>query len=135
MNWYLEVLTKKYATFEGRARRKEYWSFVLVNFVILMVLVAVDNAIGTFSGTARIGLLSGIFVLAVFIPGIAVTVRRMHDTNRSGWWVMLNCLPYLGSLVVMVLACLDSQPGGNRYGPNPKGVLGPGTPSPSVVRE
>ena len=134
MNWYLDVLTKRYATFEGRARRKEYWYFALVNFVILIALVAVDIALGTFSARARIGLLSGLYVLAVLLPGIAVTVRRLHDTDRSGWWVLLNLIPYAGSLVIMVLACLDSQPGANRFGPNPKGVIGPGTPSPSVVR-
>ena len=135
MNWYLEVLTKKYATFDGRARRREYWFFALISFVVLVALVVADIAMGTFSEDARIGLLSGLYALAILIPSIAVTMRRLHDTNRSGWWVLLNLIPYLGSLVILVLACLDSQPGANRFGPNPKGEIGPGTPSPSVVRE
>jgi uncharacterized membrane protein YhaH (DUF805 family) len=62
-------------------------------------------------------------------------VRRLHDTDRSGWWVLLDLVPVIGPLVLLVFTVLDSQPGANRFGPNPKGVLGPGTPSPSVVRE
>jgi uncharacterized membrane protein YhaH (DUF805 family) len=76
-----------------------------------------------------------VFVLATFIPTLAVTVRRLHDTNRSGWWVLLEFVPIVGGLVLLVFMMLDSQPGANRFGPNPKGVPGPGTPSPIVARE
>lgn len=134
MNWYLDVLRNRYATFEGRARRKEYWAFALINFVALVALIMLDMALGTFNEKARIGLCSGVYLLAVFIPGVAVTVRRLHDTDRRGWWVLLCAIPYVGPLMVAVLALLDSQPGANRFGSNPKGVIGPGTPSPSVER-
>jgi uncharacterized membrane protein YhaH (DUF805 family) len=133
VNWYREAL-RKYATFEGRARRKEYWFFALFNFLALVVLTVVDMAIGTFNEQAEIGLFGGIYLLAVLIPSIAVTVRRLHDTDRSGWWILLNFIPVVGSIVIMVFAVLDSQPGGNRFGPNPKGVIGAGTPMPIVER-
>ena len=83
MNWYLEVL-KKYAVFDGRAQRAEYWYFVLFSIIISIVLGFIDFSIGTFDEKAGVGLLSGIYALAVFIPSIAVGVRRLHDTNRSG---------------------------------------------------
>jgi uncharacterized membrane protein YhaH (DUF805 family) len=133
MNWYREALMK-YATFEGRARRKEYWFFVLFNFLVVVVLSVVDMGIGTFNEEAEIGLLSGVYLLAVLIPSIAVTVRRLHDTDRSGWWILLNFIPVIGSVVILIFAVLDSQPGGNRFGPNPKGVIGAGTPMPIVER-
>jgi len=135
MKWFLEALTKKYATFEGRARRSEYWYFALFYFLVIFVLAIVDGVTGTLNEEVGIGLLSGLFVLATFVPTIAVTVRRLHDTDRSGWWVLLEFLPIVGALVVLVFMVLDSQPGANRFGPNPKGVIGAGTPSPTVERE
>lgn len=133
MNWYREAL-RKYATFDGRARRKEYWYFALGNTLAISALALVDGLIGTWDPEKEVGLLSGLYALAVLIPGIAVTVRRLHDTNRPGWWFFIGFIPLIGWLVILVFACLDSQPGANRYGPNPKGVLGAGTPSPSVTR-
>ncbi len=85
MNWYLEVL-KKYAVFSGRATRAEYWYFTLFNFLAFFVLAIADSFISGFNPEAGIGLLGGIYSLAVLIPNIAVSVRRLHDTNRSGWW-------------------------------------------------
>ncbi len=134
MNWYLGVL-KKYATFEGRARRKEYWYFALFYVLVYLVLAAVDGLTGTYNANAGIGLLSGLYVLATIIPSIAVMVRRLHDTDRSGWFVLLGVIPVVGDIVLLVFACLDSQPGENRFGPNPKGVIGPGTPSPTEARD
>lgn len=128
MHWYLEVL-KKYATFEGRARRKEYWFFQLFNVLAVLVLALVDGATGTFSAEAGLGLLSGLYVLAILVPSIAVTVRRLHDTDRSGWWFLIGFVPLIGGLVLLVFALLDSTPGANRFGTNPKGVIGPGVPS------
>jgi uncharacterized membrane protein YhaH (DUF805 family) len=125
---------RKYATFEGRARRKEYWFFTLFNLLAVVALTFVDMAIGTFNEQAEIGLFGGVYLLAVLIPSLAVTVRRLHDTDRSGWWILLNLIPVIGSIVLMVFAVLDSQPGGNRFGPNPKGVIGAGTPMPIVER-
>lgn len=117
MNWYTEVL-KKYAVFEGRARRKEYWMFMLFNIIIAFVLGLIDGMVGLSFGI--FGALSGLYSLAVLIPGIAVSVRRLHDTNRSGWYLLIGFIPIVGPIVVLVLMVLDSQPGDNRFGPNPK---------------
>lgn len=106
--WYLEVM-KKYAVFTGRARRKEYWMFILVNFLIAVAIGVVEGIVG--SG----GLLSNLYSLAVLVPSIAAGVRRMHDSDRSGWWLLL---PFVN----LVFLCQDSTPGNNRFGPNPKGI-------------
>jgi len=128
MKWFLDALRSKYATFTGRARRKEYWYFVLFYVLAFIVLLVVDGVTGTLDEEAGIGLLSAIFVLATIIPLLAVTVRRLHDTDRSGWWVLINLVPIIGGIVLLVFTLLDSQPGANRFGPNPKGVMGAGTP-------
>jgi uncharacterized membrane protein YhaH (DUF805 family) len=119
MSWYLEVL-KKYAVFDGRARRKEYWMFFLITVVITAVLILIDILIGTFSPQLGVGLLAGIYSLAVLIPTIAVTVRRLHDTGRSGWWILLGLIPFIGGIILLIFMLLDSQPSANQYGPNPK---------------
>lgn len=94
MNWYFEVL-KKYAVFSGRARRKEYWYFVLFNIIVIIVLTFIDVMTGTYNEQANIGLLSGIYILVVLIPGIAVAVRRLHDTDRSDWWLLIGLIPLI----------------------------------------
>ena len=119
MSWYLEVL-KKYAVFSGRARRKEYWMFFLINLIISVVLIAIDGLIGTFRPQAGVGLLQGIYSLAVLIPSIAVTVRRLHDTGRTGWWILISLIPVIGGIILLTFMVLDSEPGTNQYGPNPK---------------
>lgn len=119
MNWYLEVL-KKYAVFSGRARRKEYWFFTLINVLISIVLAVVDNVLGTFNREAGAGLIGGIYSLAVLIPSLAVTVRRLHDTNHSGWWLLIGLVPCVGAIVLLIFMVTDSTPGENQYGPNPK---------------
>jgi uncharacterized membrane protein YhaH (DUF805 family) len=126
MKWFLDVLKNKYATFEGRARRSEYWYFVLFYILILVALAFVDGLVGTLNEEAGIGLFSGLFALGTLVPGLAVAVRRLHDTNRSGWWVLIGIIPIVGDIVLIVFAAQDSQPGGNRFGPNPKGVIGSG---------
>ncbi len=113
MNWYLQVL-KKYAVFSGRARRKEYWMFVLFNTIIVFVLGFVE---GLFGGP---GIIANIYSLAVLIPSIAVFVRRLHDTGRSGWWFFIGFVPLVGAIVLLVFMVKDSDPGDNQYGPNPK---------------
>ncbi len=120
MHWYLEVL-KKYTVFNGRARRKEYWMFFLFNVIICFVLGFVEGLLGIAAGSGT-GALSILYVLAVFIPGIAVSVRRLHDTNRSGWWLLLSPVPLIGAIVLLFFMVQDSQPGENQYGPNPKAV-------------
>ena len=119
MNWYLEVL-KKYAVFDGRARRMEYWMFILFNLIISVVLVIIDSLIGTIIRQAGFGLLQGLYDLAVLIPSIAVTVRRLHDTGRTGWWILIGLIPVIGGIVLLIFMLLDSEPGENQYGPNPK---------------
>ena len=121
MGWYLEAF-KKYAVFGGRSRRMEYWSFVLFNFVVFVVLVGIDALLGTFSSASGVGLLSGIYGLATLVPILALSVRRLHDIDRSGWWYFINLIPLIGAIVMLVFTLLDSTPGHNRYGPNPKGV-------------
>ena len=113
MNWYLDVL-KKYAVFSGRARRQEYWMFFLFNMIIAIVLGVVEGIAG---GPGILGLLYG---LAVLIPGIAVSVRRLHDIDRSGWWLLIALVPLIGAIVLLVFMVLDSKAGENQYGPNPK---------------
>ena len=121
MNWYLEVL-KKYAVFSGRSRRAEYWYFVLVNLIVVIVLSLIDTLLGTFNVVQGVGLLSGIYGLAVLIPSLAVTVRRLHDIDRTGWWIFINLIPLIGTIVLLVFAVTDGTLGSNRYGPNPKEV-------------
>jgi len=115
MNYYINCW-KNYATFTGRARRKEYWMFVLVNFLISVVVGVIDGVIGCMGG------LSLVYSLAVMIPGLAVGVRRLHDTNRSGWWMLIALVPFVGAIWLLVLMVLDSSLGSNRFGSNPKAV-------------
>lgn len=108
LGWYFIVL-KKYATFKGRARRKEYWYFVLFSFIANTILIVVDGLIGTLNENTGLGLLSSIYSIGVFLPSIAVSVRRLHDTNRSGWWLLVPIIPFIFLL-------LDTKPETNKYG-------------------
>jgi uncharacterized membrane protein YhaH (DUF805 family) len=118
MNWYVEVL-KKYAVFEGRARRSEYWFFFLFNFLISL---GISIVVGVLSSAAGVDLsfLSFVYALAVLIPSIAVAVRRLHDTDRSGWWILISLIPCVGTIILLVFLVQDSTPGPNRFGANPK---------------
>ena len=120
-NWYLAAW-RKFAVFTGRSRRKEYWFFALFNFIALLLLATADYATGTLDEEMGVGLLSGIYTLAAIIPSIGVSIRRLHDIGRTGWWVLIGFVPLIGSIVLLVFALLDSQPGDNQYGANPKGV-------------
>src|SRR5690554_988956 len=122
MNWYMEVL-KNYAGFSGRARRKEYWYFVLFNTIISSVLVFFDGITGTFSEATGMGLLCGIFELVVLIPSLAVSVGGTHYTDRCGWRLLFALVPLIGAIVLLVLLVLDSNSGQNQYGANPKDVI------------
>ena len=126
MDWYLEVL-KKYAVFDGRARRKEYWYFALFNSLIVLGLFLIGLIIGiAIAGSGSdsfviVGLIPvGLYGLAIIIPSIAVTIRRLHDTNRSGWWYLITFVPWVGSLILFIFTVLDGTPGPNHYGPDPK---------------
>lgn len=119
MKWYLDVL-KNYAGFSGRARRKEYWMFTLFNIIISFVLGFVDGIIGSVNPTVGIGALGGIYSLAVLIPSLAVSVRRLHDVGKSGWMLLIALIPIIGAIWLLVLMVSDSKPEENQYGPNPK---------------
>lgn len=118
MNWYIDVL-KKYAVFNGRARRKEFWMFVLFNLLVSIILTVVDGALGTMTSNG-IGILGLIYALAVLLPGIGVSIRRLHDSGKSGWLLLLALIPIIGAIILIILYVLDSTPGENKYGPNPK---------------
>lgn len=115
MNWYLAVL-KNYAGFSGRARRTEYWMFFLINFIIVVVLDVIGVAIKLST------ILGGVYSLLVLIPALAVGVRRLHDTGRSGWWLLISLIPVVGTIILIVFLATDGQPGDNQYGSNPKQV-------------
>jgi uncharacterized membrane protein YhaH (DUF805 family) len=119
MRWYFMVL-RKYAVFAGRARRKEWWIFALVHLAIILSLRGADILMRAYDRSTRLGLMSGLYELAVLIPVIAVSVRRLHDTNRSGWWYFIIFIPLAGIIKLLMIMAEDSQPGANRYGPNPK---------------
>ncbi len=118
MNWYVEVL-KKYAVFDGRARRREYWLFFLFNLIIACILVIIEGIFGIGSGEGP-GVLMSLFPLAIAIPSLAVGVRRLHDTGRSGLWMLVVFVPIIGAIVFLVFIVEDSETGENKYGPNPK---------------
>ena len=118
MKWYFTVL-RKYAVFAGRSRPKEYWMFVLMSAVVVLVLGFVNGLMG-----ADVPTLPVAYTLAVVLPGLAVTVRRLHDTDRSGWWLLILLVPIVGAIVFLVFM---ANPGGemaNRFGVSPKAVGG-----------
>jgi uncharacterized membrane protein YhaH (DUF805 family) len=119
MSWFLLAL-KKYATFTGRSRRREYWFFILFYIIFAVALGFVDGLVGTVDVASGLGVFSSIFLLATFIPSISVAVRRLHDTDRSGWWLLIGLVPLVGSIVILVFTLLDGTPDQNQYGPNPK---------------
>ena len=121
MNWYLKVL-RQYADFKGRARRKEYWMYVLFNMIFAIAAMVLDNVLGiNFAGPGVFyGPIYVIYALVVLIPGIAVAIRRLHDIGKSGWMLLVAFIPLVGAIWLLVLFVTDSQPGDNEYGSNPK---------------
>jgi uncharacterized membrane protein YhaH (DUF805 family) len=116
-DWYMQVL-KKYAVFSGRARRKEYWFYVLWFVIISIGLAIIDAVLGLRVGDA--GVLQALYALALLIPSLAVGARRLHDIGRTGWWLLIWLIPLIGWIVLLVFFFTDSQPGDNEYGPSPK---------------
>lgn len=128
MEWMLMPL-RRYADFSGRSRRKEYWMFALFNVIAMIGIGIIGAVLGGFtpsdSGEMSFGSglmlgLIGIYSLAILVPALAVQVRRFHDQNKSGWFVLLGFIPYIGGLIVLVFMCLDGNKGENRFGPDPK---------------
>ena len=118
---FLEPI-KKYAVFTGRATKKEYWLFLLFATIVQIILLMIDVVIGIYDSEIGFGALSGIFTLGIILPSIAVAVRRLHDTNRSGWMMLILLIPLVG-IWVLVLLCFASDKGTNRFGKNPQGIL------------
>jgi uncharacterized membrane protein YhaH (DUF805 family) len=121
MNWYLKVL-KQYADFSGRARRKEYWMFTLFNMIFIIVAMILDNVLGLTVGELPYGAFYFLYALAVLIPGLAVSVRRLHDVGKSGWMILISLIPIVGVIWLLILMLTDSNPEDNQYGANPKTV-------------
>ena len=120
MKWYLKVL-RQYADFSGRARRMEYWMFVLFNMIFAIVAAVLDNVLGlTFMDQLPYGYLYFAYGLLVFIPGLAVGVRRLHDIGKSGWMFLIALIPLIGAIWLLVLFCQEGDRGDNKWGPNPK---------------
>ena len=117
MDWYFNVL-RNYIGFSGRARRKEFWMFILVNAIFLGVLSVLDKMLG-WQRAGGEGVLATIYSLLVFLPSLAVQFRRLHDTNRSAWWLLLLLIPVAGWVVLVIFSCQRGTPGENTYGPEP----------------
>ena len=120
MEWMLLPL-RRYADFSGRSRRKEYWMFILGVIIAAIVASILDGVLGMSGMVGGIyGPITLLLFLAVLIPGIAVQVRRFHDQDKSGWFVLLGLIPFVGSIAVLVFMCLEGTAGANRFGANPK---------------
>ncbi|MDD5437574.1 MAG: DUF805 domain-containing protein [Patescibacteria group bacterium] len=118
MNEYISVL-KKYVVFSGRAGRREYWMFFLFNLIAIIILAIIDRLVW---GDKNMSVLGSLYSLAVLLPSLGVAFRRLHDTNRSGWWILISLIPIIGTIVLIVLLALRGDKGNNKYGPEPKAV-------------
>lgn len=120
MNYYLKVL-RQYVDFKGRARRAEYWNFVLINVIISIALTLIDiYALGIDPFAGETGILSNLYSLAVFLPSLSVLVRRLHDVGKSGWFFLIVLIPFIGAIWLLILFFRDGEQGENKWGPNPK---------------
>jgi uncharacterized membrane protein YhaH (DUF805 family) len=129
MHYYTDVL-KKYATFQGRARRQEYWMYMLFNIIIAAVLVI----LGAATGSKIFIILYYVYILAVLLPSLGVTARRLHDTGRSAGWIFIVLVPFVGSLVLFIFTLLEGDRVANEYGPDPKAAaVQPGAAGPYPV--
>lgn len=131
IDYFKKCVTRDYANFDGRARRSEYWYFTLCNAVISFGLQIASFIVAAIAATAgsellvaiaggALGLLALAVGLGLLLPGLAVGVRRLHDTGRSGWWLLIAVVPIIGAIALIVFLCQDGTPTANEYGPNPK---------------
>ena len=125
MEWYLKVMKENYSNFSGRARRKEFWMWYLFYVIILIVAMILDGVLGTgfeigYGATTPYGWVYIIAALAHLIPGLAVNVRRLHDVGKSGWFLFIALIPFVGAIWLLILSCSDGESGDNAYGSNPK---------------
>ncbi|MGO1118775.1 DUF805 domain-containing protein [Rhodovibrionaceae bacterium A322] len=119
MDLVVSALTKKYFDFSGRARRKEYWLFQLSYIILGLIGTVLDVGLGLFDPETGFGMFSAILGIALFIPSLSVSIRRLHDIGKSGWFILLIFIPVIGAIVLLVFFCLKSEDGENRFGPNP----------------
>ena len=119
MNWFIDAL-KNAVNFSGRARRKAYWMFVLFYVIFAFVAVVLDGILGTVNPKTGMGVIGGLYIFLMLLPLIALSIRRLHDTDRSGWWFLINFVPLIGGLVFFVFTLLEGTRGDNRFGPDPK---------------
>jgi uncharacterized membrane protein YhaH (DUF805 family) len=112
MQWYTQAM-KNYVNFSGRARRKEYWMFTLIVTLMSIVTTLLDAVIG-------MGVLTVLFFVVHFIPSLSVTFRRLHDTGKSGWWILIGLIPVIGGILIIVFMCMNGEDVANKYGENPK---------------
>ena len=124
MEWYLKVMRDNYANFSGRARRKEYWMFVLVQTIVMIGLMILDSVLGLDFELQGISLGYGylylIGIIVHFIPSLALVVRRLHDVGKSGWFYFIFLIPLIGVIWLLVLYCTEGQKQDNKWGPDPK---------------
>jgi len=119
MNIYFTVL-KKFAEFSGRSRMSEFWNFTLINFILIGLSMILDYTFGTFISPMPFGIIFIIYNFLVFLPSLAVFVRRMHDVGKSGWYVLFSFIPIFGTVWLLSLCITEGNPKSNVYGPNPK---------------
>ena len=119
MDLILQCITKNYANFSGRARRKEYWLFYLAYIISFLIAIVFDTSMGLFDEVSGFGPIVAILYLASFVPSLSVGVRRLHDTDRRGWWYLIVFIPLIGFIVILVFFCLKGTEGSNRFGPDP----------------
>lgn len=128
MNWMILPL-KRYADFKGRSRRLEFWMFALLNVIVIFGIIALTLLLSDIPAdpTASDGNVSPVIILlmlwivATIVPNIAVTVRRLHDQDKSGWLYLITLIPYIGWVFLLIFACVDGTHGPNQYGDDPKG--------------
>jgi len=124
VDWAKRPVTEKYADFSGRAPRAEYWWFVLAEVVVLIIAKILDGIIGSDIGGSGSGIFYILVCLALLVPGIAVSIRRLHDTDKTGWWLLIAFVPIIGAIVLIVFMVQEGTAGSNQYGPNPYGEGG-----------
>lgn len=120
MEWYLKVVKDNYANFTGRARRQEYWMFVLFNLIFVIGVAVVSGILTALTDVAAFASLYVIYVLGIIIPSLAVAVRRLHDVGKSGWFYFISLIPLIGGIWLIILFATEGDKGPNSYGPDPK---------------
>mgnify|MGYP002700863064 CR=1 FL=1 len=121
MKWYLKVVRDNYANFQGRARRQEYWMFTLFNAIFIFALIIISGMLVEATDSPAVMSIYLIYAIGVFIPSVAVAVRRLHDTGKSGWYYFISFIPLIGGIWLIVLLATEGDNRTNQYGPDPKG--------------